>query len=250
MATAGVMLEDRRGGGDVPGGGSFEQDLRTARTDAGATGRTLIGNALLLDYRASAALTLHDHRFGARRERDRHTTLFAETSLRGQSGGHRWAAGLAVQRDGYDERDVEGFDYKYWTPGFFAQEEVDLGSRLTVSASARLDRHSRYGTFLSPRESLLGRPGNVVTLRLSAGTGFFAPTPFTEETEEIGLGVVEPLAGLEAERARSASADVAFTMRGIEANFTIFGSDIDDAVTVIASSDGSRAELVNLPCPA
>ena len=55
-----------------------------------------------------------------------------------------------------------------------------------MSASARLDQHSEFGTFVSPRVSGLVRRGPWSS-RVSYGTGFFAPTPLTEETEAAGL---------------------------------------------------------------
>ena len=57
---------------------------------------------------------------------------------------------------------------------------------LSLSASGRVDVHSEYGTFFSPRVSALARAGRW-TSRLSVGTGFFGPTPLTEETEAAGL---------------------------------------------------------------
>jgi iron complex outermembrane receptor protein len=246
MMTAGVMLEDRRGGGVLPDGTAFAQELETARVDAGTTGQLLLNEVLLLDYRASIVGTIHDHRFDTRRERDRHTTMFSEASLRGMNGAHRWAAGIAVQRDGYHARDVSGFDYAYWTPGLFAQDELSIGDQVTIAASGRLDRHSRYGTFLSPRTSVLVRPSGAVSLRVSAGTGFYAPTPFTEETEEVGLGNVEPLSQLVAERARSTAVDLGLGLGGVEANLTLFASWIEDAITVLPSPDGTVARLVNV----
>src|SRR5207245_1320740 len=83
----------------------------------------------------------------------------------------------------HDARDLPRFDYSFATPGIFAQDEVTLSSKWTLGASARLDHHSAYGTFASPRLSLLYKPAPEWAARLSAGTGFFAPTPFIEQTE-------------------------------------------------------------------
>jgi hypothetical protein len=77
--------------------------------------------------------------------------------------------------------------------------------------------------------SFLVRPATGWTARLSAGTGFFAPTPFLEETEESGLRRVEALSGLVAERARGASFDLGWVGRSFDVNATAFGSHVDDA---------------------
>jgi outer membrane receptor for ferrienterochelin and colicins len=67
---------------------------------------------------------------------------------------------------------VPQFAYTFTTPGVFVQDDFDVTSWFSVSASARLDHHSAYGTFLSPRVSALVRAGGW-TSRLSFGTGFF-----------------------------------------------------------------------------
>jgi outer membrane receptor for ferrienterochelin and colicin len=102
---------------------------------------------------------------------------------------------------------VSGFDYTYVTPSLFAQEELAPAEWITLSLAGRADWHSEYGAFLNPRLSLPAAPGGW-TVRGSVGTGYFAPTPFTEETESIGLSRIRPLDGLDAERALTASLDV------------------------------------------
>jgi iron complex outermembrane receptor protein len=81
----------------------------------------------------------------------------------------------------------------------------------------------------SPRVSLLWRPAQAWTARVSAGTGFFAPTPFLEETDETGLSRLEPLSGLVAERGASASADVGWKANRFEINATGFASHVEKA---------------------
>jgi len=39
----------------------------------------------------------------------------------------------------------------------FAQDEYRISDALTLSASARLDQHNRYGTFFGPRLAMLWR---------------------------------------------------------------------------------------------
>lgn len=249
MVTAGFMGEEREGGGVTPTGDAWPQDLGTRRADAGAVVRLLLGS-VLLDARASAARTAHDHRFGDGRERDTHTTAYAEASLRGQRGAHVWAIGAAIQRDGFDSEDVPGFDYKHRVPSLFVHDEIGIAPWAALSLSARIDAHSAYGTIVSPRASALLRPGNVWTMRISAGSGYFAPTPFTEETEEVGLANVLPIAGLREERARSASADVGAKLGNVEINGTVFHSVVEHALAVRPSTTAIvRAELINLGGP-
>jgi iron complex outermembrane receptor protein len=94
--------------------------------------------------------------------------------------------------------------------------------------------------------SILLRPSPGWVIRLAAGTGTFAPTPFTEETEETGLSRVRPLRGLSAERARGASLDVTRSVGPIEVTGTIFGSKVLGPVQHHVL-DGGDVELVNAP---
>ena len=168
--------------------------------------------------------------------------------LRGQAGRHNWLVGGALQQDSYAARELPAFDYNFVTPGLFAQDEIELSTRLTLGMSGRIDHHSAYGTFASPRVSLLYKPSPVWTTRLSVGTGFFAPTPFTEETEETGLARVRPLRNVIAERARSASFDVGWTRGPYEAVATVFGSLLNNPLERLVSVS-VRSSGWNAPSP-
>ncbi len=250
FATLGVMAEDREGGtirgASLPDGQPFQEELTSERLDAGLVGRFLIGTRVL-SLRASTVTQWHSHQFGQRTERDRHQTWFGEASIMGEQGAHAWLVGTALQTDSYRGRDIDRFDYTYTVPAVFVQDDYTVGSRTTLSGSARLDVHSDYGTFFNPRISALFRLPNAFTARLSGGTGVFAPTPFTEETEAVGLSDLAPLTDLEAERAWSISADIGWSTPLIELTGTIFGSSISNPIELRAARPGSsgRLEIVN-----
>jgi iron complex outermembrane receptor protein len=241
------MAEDREGGtlpGETtPDGSPYAEKLETRRVDAGLVGRSLLSDARLLSVRASATGQRHRHAFGPSVERDEHTTLFAEGALSGQDGRHAWVLGAALQHDRYDATDVSGFDFEHIVPALFAQDEVTLAPWLTLAASARLDLHSEYGAFAAPRLSALVRPGAWV-IRASGGGGYFTPTPFTEETEAVGLGRLEPYGELDIERAWSGMLDIGREVGPWELNATLFGSRIHDALAVRDAAAG-RLELFN-----
>ena len=252
MVTVGATVEDREGG-VVDGAtsliaGDYVESLATERFDAGLVSRLLIAESLLLSARGSASLQRHGHGFAAIDEDDEHRTGFAEATFSGTVGPHTWVAGAAIQYDRYTAEDVAGFDYTYSVPGLFAQGDLAPAPWISVSGSGRLDRHSEFGTFLSPRLSILLRPVEGWTVRGSAGTGYFAPTPWTDETEAVGLRRAVPLNGLEAERARTASLDIGRTFGGLELNATVFGSEIDDPVQVRLAAD-DRLQLFNADGP-
>ncbi len=226
FATAGVTMEDRQGGSS-----SYVEAIDTRGFDAGFLDQRLIGGRYVVITRAAWSQKDHDHRFGDVLERDRHSTAFGEITVRGSAGVHTWVAGAAVESDRYDAADVPRFDYSYTTPGIFAQDDIAVASWLSLSGSARLDRHSEYGTFVSPRISALFRSG-AWSSRASFGTGFFGPSALTEETEAAGLTRLSMPAPLAAEEGRSASVDVTRTAGPLSTTLTLFSSRVNHSVTV------------------
>src|SRR3989475_3607135 len=239
--TTGATVEDRRGGtignAAVANGRPFPEELDTRRFDTGIAGRFLLGKRVV-SIRGALMTQHHRHQFGDVIERDRHETAFGEASMSGTNGKHTWAIGAALQADLYRSRDVSRFDYTYIVPAVFVQDDYALGPRLTLSGSARLDAHNVYGGFFDPRVSALFRPAPQWTIRVSTGTGVFTPTPFTEETEAVGLSRLLPLRDVKPERARSLSGDLGWSSSHLELNGTLFGSVIDHPVMLRQSATG------------
>src|SRR2546422_254430 len=253
FATFGAMAEDRKGGtirdATVPDGHQFPEELGTERFDGGLLGRFLVGTHPV-SVRGSVMTQSHRHQFGEVLERDRSETWFGETAISGTAKGHTWVAGSALQADVYRSRDVPALNYAYVVPALFAQGEYVVASLVTVSASGRLDIHNKYGAFFNPRLSALVRLPHKFTARLSSGTGVFAPTPFTEQTEAVGLSKLMPLKNIRRERAWSASGDLGWSSANVELNGTVFGSVIHDPVTLRrASTITESLEIVNVHEP-
>jgi iron complex outermembrane receptor protein len=228
------MAENRRGGtmpgGLAPDGGPFPQGLDSRRVDLGTEAKLPAGGSKIFTLRGSFSYRGETRTFGDVLERGRRLSWFTEGFVQGSAGRHLWLLGGAIQQDDYRNHDLGRFDFNFVTPGLIAQDEITLSEKLTLGMSARLDSHDQYGTFFSPRLSLLWKPTPEWTTRLSAGTGFFAPTPFVEETEETGFSRLLPLNGLLAERARSASLDTSWSKGPFELVATVFGSVIHDPV--------------------
>jgi iron complex outermembrane receptor protein len=266
FATAGFTGENREGGTlggrAAPDGLPYPEGLRTRRADAGVVGRWVIDARDVLSVRASGVEQAHEHRFGPAREDDRHRTWFAEASVALPRARWTYVLGAAYQAERYRNDDVAGFDYDFRVPSLFAQADVDPAPWLALSASARLDRHSAYATSLSPRLSALVRASDASglagwTMRLSGGTGTFAPVPFTEETEVAGLSALRPLSGLEVERAVSGSFDVGgpvpMPLGTLELNASLFGSRLTHGIAaredVAPVPPGAPAPLVLVNAP-
>ena len=246
FATAGVTWEDRTGG-TMPGATlpvsrqPYVEGLETRRFDYGTSFQALVGGAYVISARASVTRQRQHHQFGEQVERDRHNTTFAELTLRRGVGHHTLVGGVAVERDAFRPIDLPRFGYTFTVPGVFVQDDVDLRKWLSVSAGARLDDHSEYGAFVSPRVSGLLRFGSW-TSRLSYGTGFSGPTPLIEETEAAGLSRLTIAAPLTAERGRSRSMDITRSAGALSTTLTLFGSTVSNPLEV---ERGDRFVLAN-----
>ncbi|HEV2199502.1 MAG TPA: TonB-dependent receptor [Bryobacteraceae bacterium] len=248
--TGGVTYENRDGG-TLPGavlpatGAPYVEALNTRRYDLGGNFQVIVKKRYVVTARFTASLQDHDHHFGDIRERDRHELLFGELTARGTFHRNTWVVGVAAEREAYLPRDVPQFTYRYTTPGVFVQDDIIITPWLSVSASGRADFQSQYGTFLSPRVSALLRWLGW-TSRLSAGQGFFAPTPLTEETEAAGLTRLVIPRPLVAERGRSASFDLTRKIGPAYYTVTLFDSSVRHPINV---DQIESYEIVNLARP-
>ena len=250
FVTAGGTWEDRTGGSMpgatlAPAGGPYVEALDTRRTDVGAAFQALTASGVLWSARGSWTSQRQDHQYGEITERDDHQTGFAEVTARRTVGRQTLVGGAAIERDGFQPIDVQRFAYTFTVPGVFVQDDIDVAHWLAISASGRLDQHNEFGTFLSPRLSGLLRHG-AWSSRLSYGTGFFAPTALTEETEAAGLSRLTVIQPLRPERGTSASLDVTRAVGPLSTTLTLFHSVIKDPVDVERTE---RYLLTNLAAP-
>jgi iron complex outermembrane receptor protein len=230
FATAGFTGEDRDGGGLRPGG-PYREALETRRVDAGASGQMVLRQRYVVSARAAVMQQRHGHRFGDILEHDRHETAFGELTVRAAAGRHVVVGGAALEHNAYRPRELPRFAHTFTVPGVFVQDDVQVAPWLSVSASGRLDDHSEYGAFFSPRVSALLRSG-AWTSRVSLGTGFFGPSALTEETEAAGLTRLAIPRRLRAEEGRSTSLDVSRTDGPLSYTLTVFGSRVRHPIDV------------------
>src|SRR5204862_3003940 len=124
---------------------------------AGAAFQIVAPTGVVWAGRGSWSAQRQDHAFGEVIERDDHQTGFAELTVRRAVARHTLVGGLAVERDRFHPVDLPQFAYTFTVPGVFVQDDVDVARWLAISASARVDRHSASGTFVSPRVAGLVR---------------------------------------------------------------------------------------------
>jgi len=254
FVTSGYTSENRTGGtvggATLPNGESFRQDAKTQRGDVGTVARFFLKPDALLTLRGSTTQEQRTNWFGTIRERDRRNALFSEASLTVSHGSQVVVAGAAVERDAYTAVDLPQHDYTFMAPGLFIEHTWSPVRWFGMSSSARADFHNKYGTFVSPRLSALFRTGEQWSARLSAGSGVYTPTPFTEETGAIGLTYARPISTLEAERAVGASVDIAGKVGFVELYASAHRTRIDHAVALRSvPSSVLDVELVNAAQP-
>lgn len=251
FATLGATIEEREGGTmpgrTAPDGQPWAEANRSIRLDAGVSGRAVVDDQTFLTVRASALSQDHRHRFGPREEPDRHTSALAELSLVRAAGQWVMVGGAALQGTWFRSEGAPGYDFDHLVPGAFGQVEWTPAEAVGIGASLRLDHHSEYGTFASPRLNVVFHPSEGLTARVSGGAGYFGPTPLVEEAETTGLLVLRQAAPLRAERVVGGSADLTWRRGVVELGGTLFASRVRHpvAATPLAGPDEGLLLLAN-----
>ncbi len=255
MLTAGGFAEDRGGGsiGAWPARGeAFPESLSTRHADVGDTVRMAASSRVTLAAKFAGNVQERTRRFGAQREDEHSSTLFAEATATLVSGAHTLLGGASAQGERYRNAAAPRFDESRSTPALFVQHTYSPNAWLSTQLNGRCDASSVYGTICTPRLSVLAHSGAVLSVRLSGGAGWAAPNALDDETEVFGLTRVAGPLRLSAERARTASLDVGSLHGPVELSGTLFASRVDDAVGVrrIAGDTSGHVELVNAAGPA
>ena len=254
MITAGVADENRQSGTSgsalTPVGTRFPVSARTRRGDAGTVIRVVTKRGSVVSIRSSINQQWQDRRYGDSTESDRRGTAFGEVTRSRTLGKHETLLGLGLQNDGLSSAKLSNATYQFLTESVFGQDTYSATDKFSVSATARLDHHGRYGTFLSPRVSALSRFAEGWAARVSAGGGFFAPTPLVEEADVVGMFRVRGFSLLSPERIAQASADLTRSLGPIEVTGTLFGARLNHAVVVDENSPTPGVlTLSNAPTP-
>lgn len=75
-------------------------------------------------------------------------------------------------------------NYSNRIAGVFVEDQYRFSDEFTGEAGLRLDNHNNYGSYLIPAAAIIYKPSNVFFARLSAGTGYRAPSLFASDDEE------------------------------------------------------------------
>lgn len=147
--------------------------------------------------------------------------------------------------------------YQYNTIGFFAQDDWQLFSKLSLQTGLRVDKHNVFGTFVLPRISLMTKPSEHFTIRWSVGTGYKTPNIFANQTPANSITSVSywnlvPLDALiKPEHSVGSNIDVAFSTHigedfSIQLDQAFYYTNITNPVIATATSNQTnRTRLTN-----
>jgi outer membrane receptor for ferrienterochelin and colicins len=242
FVTAGYGYDDRDGGtigsAVAPDGAPFRETLTSRRADIGATAGIPLRDSGNVAIRFAFATNARRREFGpGPLEEDGTSTGFLELTRSFVASRGATVLGATLQLDEFENSLNDHYDHRWFTPSLFMATERPVGP-VTFSASVRGDAHPT-GFQLTERVAVLTRPAEDWSVRLSAGTGFAAPTAMNEDTEAIGLRNIRPGVALERERSFSSMLDIGGEVGGVELLVTAYNSIIADAIQLADAGDGS-----------
>jgi vitamin B12 transporter len=129
-------------------------------------------------------------------------------------------ARAALQSASLGDRDEE-------RGALFAELAAGSAGTVLVTAGVRADRHSAFGSFVSPSISAGWRASTLLRLRASAGAGFRAPS-WTERYYRDPANIGTPELGVE--RFRTAEAGAEFTTGAARLDVAAFVRRADDLI--------------------
>lgn len=144
--------------------------------------------------------------------------------------------GADWEREGYDQSGTfGGFQSSTRIGGVFLQALAEPVAGLNLTASARVDDHSRFGRFTSGRLALAWAATDALTLRATAARGFRAPSNF-----ELFSAFGDPTLTPETSRSLELGADLALAS-GAVLGVTLFDLRLRNAI------DFAGAGYTNIP---
>lgn len=100
---------------------------------------------------------------------------------------HKLSTGMSFNFDRYDEvlmtaenRRPEVMIRNEYVPGVFAEYTFNWQDKLIVLGGLRMDYHSKYGLFVTPRLNVKYNPWDFLHFRASVGKGYRAPNVLAE----------------------------------------------------------------------
>ncbi|MEI6184683.1 MAG: TonB-dependent receptor [Bacteroidota bacterium] len=172
---------------------------------------------------------------------------------------HKFRTGLSFLYDDYKEvLDTNHFVRKEIVPGAFGEYTFLPNNKFSIVAGLRVDNHSMFGTFVTPRLHIRYQPFSKTTIRLSGGRGQRTANIIAENLGMLASsrGIIFPLNhinenyGFKPEVAwnEGISIDQKLRLFGKEATFSIeyFRTDFTNQVVVDMYQSAKTVNIYNL----
>ena len=122
--------------------------------------------------------------------------------------------GLSFRNNMYDdntsatEQLIDGIIFNessnQFTPGIFIQDQYSPSNKISIISGLRVDNYKDHGSIFSPSLHFKYNPGEWLSFRLNAGTGFRIVNLFSEDHAFVtGQREVKILEELQPERSKS-----------------------------------------------
>ena len=148
------------------------------------------------------------------------TSSYTEATDYVEAGKHKLVFGANLTLENFRKPNPDSTllnSYNYNTIGLFVQDDWQFAPKISLQTGLRVDNHNTFGTFVLPRISLLTKPSEKFTIRLSVGTGYKTPNIFANQTPANPLTSVNywnliPLdANVKPENSIGSNIDVAYS---------------------------------------
>ena len=152
---------------------------------------------------------------------------FAQGVWSPQVGHHSVTTGATLRWQEYrDSSQAQRTTDRRFIPGVFVQDEIPVGTRVTILGGVRADQHAAHGVITSPRLAVKWNADPHTTLRVNAATGFRVVNLFTEDHAALtGARQVQIAESLQPERSRTVT---------VSLNRVMDVGGVEDALTVDA----------------
>jgi iron complex outermembrane receptor protein/outer membrane receptor for ferrienterochelin and colicins len=124
--------------------------------------------------------------------------VYSELSYMLQTRQHTLITGINFVSDNFSEEKIHEVlrNYDHYNAGIFVQDNWDISEKTALEAGLRYDYQNKYGSFVLPKISFLGRFTDKLAFRVGGGLGYKVPTIFTDDAEELGFKNVLPVSSL------------------------------------------------------
>jgi len=140
--------------------------------------------------------------------------LFSQFTLKRKFLKHDMLYGLSFRNNMYDdntsatEQLIDGIIFNessnQFTPGIFIQDQYSPSNKISIISGMRVDNYKDHGSIFSPSLHFKYNPGEWLSFRLNAGTGFRIVNLFSEDHAFVtGQREVKILEELQPERSKS-----------------------------------------------